>query len=67
MPESDQSCFELSIHFPVFFSRELLIFFSSSSRLVLYTDKCIEMSKLNKMLSSTATSLSYFVYSLHSA
>ena len=25
MPESVQSCFELSIHFPVFFSRELLL------------------------------------------
>ena len=25
MPESVQSCFELSIHFPVFFSRELCL------------------------------------------
>ena len=25
MPESDQSRFELSIHFPVFFSRELFL------------------------------------------
>ena len=25
MPESTQSCFELSIHFPVFFSRELFL------------------------------------------
>ena len=25
MPESVQSCFELSIHFPVFFSRELFL------------------------------------------
>ena len=25
MPESVQSCFELSIHFPVFFPRELLL------------------------------------------
>ena len=25
MPESVQSCFELSIHFPVFFTRELFL------------------------------------------
>ena len=25
MPESVQSCFELSIHFPVFFSREIFL------------------------------------------
>ena len=25
MPESVQSCFELSIHFPIFFSRELFL------------------------------------------
>ena len=25
MPESVQSCFELSMHFPVFFSRELFL------------------------------------------
>ena len=25
MPESIESCFELSIHFPVFFSRELFL------------------------------------------
>ena len=36
MPESVQSCFELSIHLSVFFSREL--FFSSSARLVRYTN-----------------------------
>ena len=39
MPESVQSCFELSIHFPVFFSRELFLeqFMASS-----LTDKCME-------------------------
>ena len=41
MPESVQSCFELSIHFPVFFSRELWL--SSSSRLVCYRDKCMDV------------------------
>ena len=47
MPESFQSSFELSVHFPVFvvvvfffFSRTI---FSSSSRLVRYTDKCLLM------------------------
>ena len=40
--ESVQWCFELSIHFPVFFPRTI---FSSSSRLVRYTDKCMESSK----------------------
>ena len=59
MLESIQSCFELSIHFPVFFSREL--FFSSSSRLVCFIDKCKDMSKRNYVLSSTATFLSYFL------
>ena len=43
MPESVQSCFELSIHFPVFFSPRTI--FSSSSRLVRFTDKCMESSK----------------------
>ena len=41
MPESVQSCFELSIHFPVFFSRELWL--TSSSRLVCYRDKCMDV------------------------
>ena len=58
MPESVQSFFELSMHFPVFFSPTI---FSSSSRLIRYTDKCMEMSKPNLMLSSTATFLSYFL------
>ena len=44
MRESVQSCFELSIHFPVFFSREL--FLVAVSRLVRYTDKCMETEKL---------------------
>ena len=34
VPESVQSCFQLSIHFPVFFPQTI---FSSSSRLVRYT------------------------------
>ena len=37
MPESVQSCFELSIHFPVFFFPRTI--FNNSSRLVRYTDK----------------------------
>ena len=40
MPVSVQSCFELSIHFPVFFPRTIL---SSSSRLVCYRDKCMDV------------------------
>ena len=43
MPESVQSCFELSIHFPVFFSPPTI--FSNSSQLVRFTDKCMESSK----------------------
>ena len=38
MPESVQSCFELSIHFPVFFSRELFLERLTSGSL---TDKCM--------------------------
>ena len=46
MPESVQSCFELSIHFANIFS--------SSSLLVCYTDKCTESSKQrSKMASKT--------------
>ena len=46
MPESVQSCFELSIHFANIFN--------SSSRLVCYTDKCMESSKQRlKMASKT--------------
>ena len=47
--ESVQSCSELSIHLPVFFPRELYIF-SSSSRLVRYTDKCMENSRYEKQI-----------------
>ena len=39
MPESVQSCFELSIHFPVFFSRELFLEQFTAGSL---TDKCME-------------------------
>ena len=59
MPESVQSCFELSIHLSVFFSPRTI--FSSSSRLVLYTHKCMENSKHDWTLSSTATSLQFFL------
>ena len=38
MPESVQSCFELSIHFPVFFSRELFLEQFTAGSL---TDKCM--------------------------
>ena len=49
----------LTFHtFPCIFSREL--FFSSSLRLVRYTDKCMENSKHDWTLSGTATSLQSF-------
>ena len=54
MPESVQSCFELSIHFPVFFSRELFLEQFTAGSL---TDKCMESSKHDWTLSGTATSL----------
>ena len=56
MPESVQSCFELSIHLPVFFSRELFLEqFTAGS----VTDKCMESSKHDWTLSGTATSLQF--------
>ena len=57
MPESVQSCFELSIHFPVFFFRELFLeqFMAGS-----LTDKCMESSKHDWTLSGTAISLQFF-------
>ena len=61
MPESAQSCFELSIHFPVFFSREL--FLVAVHDWFRYTDKCMESSKLDWTLSGTATSLQFFFLS----
>ena len=49
MPESVQSCFELSIHFPcIFFPRTI---FSCSSRLVRYTDKCTSNFHTNTVIS----------------
>ena len=60
MPESVQSCFELSIHFPVFFSPRTI--FNNSSRQVRYTDKCMESSKHDWTLSSTAASLKSFQF-----
>ena len=57
MPESVQSCFELSIHFPVFFSREL---FSEQFTAGSLTDKCMESSKHDWTLSGAATSLQCF-------
>ena len=50
MPESVQSCFELSIHFPVFFSRELFLEQFAAGSL---TDKCMESSKHDWTLSGT--------------
>ena len=50
MPESVQSCFELSIHFPVFFSRELFLEQLTAGSL---TDKCMESSKHDWTLSGT--------------
>ena len=40
MPESVQSCFELSIHLSVFFPARTI--FISRSRQVCYTDRCME-------------------------
>ena len=57
MPESVQSCFELSIHFPVFFSRELFLEQFTAGSL---TDKCMESSKHDWTFSGTATSLQFF-------
>ena len=57
MPESVQSCFELSIYFPVFFSRELFLEQFTAGSL---TDKCMESSKHDWTLSGTATSLKIF-------
>ena len=45
MPESVQSCFELSIHFPVFFSCELFLVAVCGWFAIQY--KCMEMSKHN--------------------
>ena len=58
MSEIVQSCLGHSIHFPVFFPQTI---FSSSSRLVRYTDKCMEGSKDDWTLSGRATSLQFFV------
>ena len=58
MPESVQSCFELSIHLSVFFSREL--FLVAVHGWFAYTDKCMENSKHDWTLSSTAASLQFF-------
>ena len=57
MPESVQSCFELSIHFPVFFSRELFLKQFTAGSL---TGKCMESSKHDWTLSGTAISLQLF-------
>ena len=57
MPESVQSCFECSIHFPVFFSRALFLEQFTAGSL---TDKCMESSKYDWTLSGTATSLQFF-------
>ena len=61
MPESVQSYFELSIHFPVFFSRELFLEQFTAGSL---TDKCMKSSKHDWTLSGTATSLQFsFLFS----
>ena len=57
VPESVQSCFELSIHFPVFFSRELFLEQFTAGSL---TDKCMESLKHDWTLSGRATSLQFF-------
>ena len=48
MPESVQLCFELSIHFPVFFFPRTI--FSSSSRLVRFIDNENDGAKTNVLL-----------------
>ena len=53
MPESVQSCFELSIHLSGFFSREVFLV------AVRYTDKCMENSKHDWTFSGTASSLQF--------
>ena len=57
MTESVESCFELSIHFPVFFSRELFLGQFTAGSL---TDKCMDSSKHDWTLSGTATSLQFY-------
>ena len=59
MPESVQSCFELSIHFPVFFFPRTI--FITSSRLVRYTDKCMESSKHDWTLAGKTHLNLYFI------
>ena len=57
MPESVQSCFELSIHLPVKrTSRELLLKIVRGKN----TGKCMESSKHNWTPSGKATSLQFF-------
>ena len=58
MPESVQSCYELSIHFPVFFFPEL--FLVAVHGWFAITDKFMESSKRDWTLSGTATSLQFF-------
>ena len=50
MPESVQSCFELSIHFPVFFFRELFLEQFTAGSLYTDTDNCMESSKHDRDL-----------------
>ena len=57
VPESVQSCFELSMHFPVIFSRELFFEQFTAGSL---TDKCMESLKHDWKLSGRATSLQFF-------
>ena len=57
MPESVQSCFELSIHISLYFSRKLFLEQFTAGSL---TDKCMESSKHDWTLSGTATSLQFF-------
>ena len=59
MPESVQSCFELSIYFPVFFSRELFLV-AVHGWFAIQTGKCTESSKHDWTLSGTATSLHFY-------
>ena len=58
MQESVQSCFELSIHFSVFFSREL---FLEAVHGWFGIEKCMENSKRDWTLSGTATSFQFFL------
>ena len=69
MPESVQSCFELSIHYPVFFSRELFLvavhgWFALQTNVWKVHSKFIHI-LVQKFVSSRKYIVSYFVFLPH--